>query len=127
MPRQTPLDRLRMICLALPEASEKIAWGEPTFRVDGKMFAMFVGYHHAEPFAVHCKAPPGIQEILVGAAADRFFVPPYVGHKGWIGIRLDLKQVDWDEVATHIAEAYRMTASKRVAARPSRRSQSAKS
>lgn len=112
-----PLHRLRKICLALPEATEKEAWGEPTFCVRGKMFAMCNGVYHNDPLAMWCKAPPGVQEILVGAAPKRFFVPPYVGHKGWIGVRLDVK-VDWDEVADLVEDGYQMTAPKRRAAPP---------
>ena len=116
MARHDPLARLRVICLALPEATEKIAWGEPTFRVREKMFAMFTDNHHGDGrVALWCKAPPGVQEILVGAAPDRFFVPPYVGHKGWIGVRLDIK-VDWAEVTDLVGDSYRMTAPKRLLA-----------
>lgn len=112
-----PLERLRRICRALPEFAEKVAWGTPTFRVRDKMFGMFVDNHHGDGrVALWCKAPPGAQEILVGAAPARFFVPPYVGHNGWIGIRLDADEVDWEEVAEHLRESYRMTAPKRVLA-----------
>jgi hypothetical protein len=80
------------------------------------MFAMYVDDHHGDgTVAVWCKAPPGAQEILVGAAPQRFFRPPYVGHKGWIGMRLD-GDVDWEEVAEHVKESHRMTAPKRFAA-----------
>jgi len=115
--RADPLVRLRQICLALPEATEKIAWGEPTFRVGAtKMFAMFTDNHHGDGrVALWCKAPPGVQEMLVGAAPQRFYVPPYVGHKGWIGVRLDL-EVDWIEIADLVEDAYRMTAPKRLVA-----------
>jgi hypothetical protein len=110
-----PLQRLRKICLALPDATEKVAWGEPTFRVREKMFAMFTNNHHGDGrVALWCKASREVQEILVTAAPDRFFVPPYVGHKGWIGVRLDRK-VDWDEVAALLTDGYRMTAPKRLA------------
>ncbi len=104
------LDRLRAICLELPEAAEKQTWEVPTFRVRDKIFAMA----HA-PGEVWCKAPPGAQAILVGAAPERFFAPPYVGPKGWIGVRLD-DDSDWDEVAALIRRSYRMTAPKRLAA-----------
>jgi hypothetical protein len=104
------LDRLRAICLALPEAAEKPTWDIPTFRIRDKIFAMA-----HDPGAVWCKAPRGVQAILIGAAPDRFFVPPYVGHKGWIGIHLD-HSPDWDEVAALIGRSYRMTAPKRLAA-----------
>jgi hypothetical protein len=109
-----PLQYLRAICLALPEATEKTAWGEPTFRVRDKMFAMYTDNHHRDGrVALWCKAPEGAQEILVGAAPTRFFVPPYVGHKGWIGVRLDI-EVDWNEVAEHVKESYRMTAPRQL-------------
>jgi len=111
-----PLQRLRSICLALPEATEKVAWGEPTFRVRDKMFAMFTDNHHGDNrVALWCKAPEGLQEILVSAAPHRFYVPPYVGCKGWIGVRLDV-EVDWNEVADLVNDAYQMTAPKRLLA-----------
>jgi hypothetical protein len=103
------LDRLRAICLALPEAAEKTTWEIPTFRVREKIFAMA-----HDPGTVWCKAPRGVQAILVEAAPDRFYVPPYVGHKGWIGFRLD-RTTDWAEVAALIRRSYRMTAPKRLA------------
>ena len=102
--------RLRGICLALPEAVEKETWEIPTFRVRDKIFAMA-----HDPCTVWCKAPRGTQEILVGAAPERFFVPPYVGHRGWIGLRLE-HDTDWDETASLIRRSYRMTAPKRLAA-----------
>ena len=103
------LPRLRRICLELPEAVEKETWEIPTFRVRDKIFAMA-----HDPGTVWCKAPRGTQEILVGAAPERFFVPPYVGHRGWIGFRLD-RGTDWDEVGALIRRSYRMTAPKRLA------------
>ena len=110
----SPLGRLRAICLALPETSEKEAWGAPTFRVRDKMFGMYVDDHHGDGrIALWCKAPEGIQAMLVEAAPERFFVPPYVGHKGWIGVRLD-RAVDWDEIADLVADSYRMTAPARL-------------
>lgn len=110
------LQRLRGLCLAFPEATEKQAWGTPTFRVRDKLFAMWDDHHHGvEHLAVWCKAPGGVQEILVGAAPQRFFVPPYVGHKGWIGVRLDV-DVDWDEVRDLLQDSYLMTAPKKTAA-----------
>lgn len=105
--------RLRSICLALPEATEKEAWGDPTFRVRDKIFAM--EKRGDGRVSVWCKAAPGGQAILVGADPELFFVPPYVGSKGWIGMRLDAKP-DWDEVATIVRRSYRLTAPKRLAA-----------
>ena len=108
------LDRLRAICLVLPEAVEKETWDAPTFRVRDKIFAM-VHPRDGAP-SCWCKAPSGAQEILVTAAPERFFRPPYVGHKGWIGIRL-APEPDWVEMAYLISRSYRMTAPKRLAAR----------
>lgn len=112
--KQRSLSRLRPICLALPEAEERETWGEPTFRVRDKIFCMH-RTDTGEP-ALWCKAPPGSQAILVGADPHRFFVPPYVGPKGWVGMRLDGK-VDWREVALLVTRSYRMTAPKRLVQR----------
>ena len=113
MEEAATLEALRTLCLALPGASEKEAWGDPTFRVRDKIFAMF-RTGSGRP-AVWMKAPDGAQEILIGAAPERFFRPPYVGHKGWIGIWLD-DAPDWAEVAWLTRRSYRMTAPKRLAA-----------
>jgi predicted DNA-binding protein (MmcQ/YjbR family) len=111
------IQRLRELCLALPAAFEKEAWGECTFRVTGgSMFAMTDNDHHgSKHIAVWVKAPRDVQEILVHADAKRFFVPPYVGSKGWIGVRLDYK-VDWDELAEILRDGYSMSAPKRLRA-----------
>jgi hypothetical protein len=122
MPRSSPIDRLRKICLALRDATEKEAWGEPTFRVCGRMFAMYTNNHHNDGrVAVWCKAPLGFQSMMVGVAPKRFFVPPYVGVNGWVGVRLDV-EVDWKEVASVVEQGYRMAAEK-----PPTRSRSKKS
>ena len=112
----TPLARLREVCFSLPEVTEKEAWGEPTFRVRDKMFAMFAtDHHHDGNIAVWCKAAMGMQEVLIDADPARFFKPPYLGPRGWIGIRLDGK-VDWDEVHALLAESWRITAPAKLAA-----------
>lgn len=105
------LDRLRAICLAFPESIEDGGVGDPSFKVRNKIFAMRHSFD--ERPSLWCKAPQGVQGILVGSNPERFFVPPYVGHHGWIGIRLDT-ELDWDEVADLVEESYRMTASKRL-------------
>ncbi|MXW24928.1 MAG: MmcQ/YjbR family DNA-binding protein, partial [Dehalococcoidia bacterium] len=80
------LERVRAVCLALPEAEEKEAWGMPTFRVRGKLFAHFANDHHGDGrVALWLKAAEGAQELLVEAAPERFFVPPYMGPRGWVG------------------------------------------
>lgn len=111
-----PLARLRKLCLAFPEAHEVEAWGEPTFRVRNKIFAMYAHantHHGAGRHAVWVKAAAINQGLMVRAAPDRFFVPPYVGPSGWIGVWLD-GRVDWTELRDLLADAYRMTAPRRV-------------
>lgn len=112
------LRRLREICLEMPQVFEKEAWGECTFRVTGgSMFAMTDCNHHdSGHVAVWVKAPPMVQEILVNADAKRFFVPPYLGPKGWVGVRLDYK-VDWDELSGILEDGYEMSAPKRLRGR----------
>jgi hypothetical protein len=110
------LTRLRAACLALPETEEKEAWQTPTFRVRGKMFAMFADDHHGDGrVAVWCKAPVGAQEALVESDPEHFFRPPYVGPSGWIGVRLD-RRLDWDEIADLLREGWRVAAPKKLAA-----------
>ena len=106
-----PGERLRQICLTLPEAVEKTAWGDPTYRVGDKIFAM--EKRGDGRVSVWCKAPPGSQQVLVGADPELFFVPPYVGHGGWVGMRLDTGP-DWQEVATLVARSYRLIAPRRL-------------
>jgi hypothetical protein len=104
------IERLRRICMALPEVTEKIAWGESTWRA-GKIFAQMDTHHHgADHVAVWLPARPGVQEELVEEDPVHFFRPPYVGHKGWVGVRIDNKP-DWSTVAGLVADAYREVAS----------------
>ncbi len=112
----TPLGRLRSICLSLPGAHEARAWGEPTFRVRNKVFAMHAdaGNHHgAGRPAVWVKAIAANQALMVKAAPQRFFSPPYVGPGGWIGIWLD-GNVPWTIVRQLVTDAWRLTAPKRL-------------
>ena len=112
------LERLREICLALPEATEKPFGGhtDPTWRVRDKIFVMFNGGDHdASHVSFWCKAPPGAQDVLVGGDPGRFFVPPYVGHNGWVGVRLDVP-IDWEIVEGLVQDSYLMTAPKRLGA-----------
>src|SRR5687767_5061364 len=111
------LDRVRAICLALPETSERPSHGAPTFFAGSKTFVMFMDDHHDDGrLAIWCSAPLGAQGDLVRADGERFFVPPYVGHRGWLGIRLD-RDVDWHELAQLIEDGYRMVATKRAIAK----------
>ena len=110
------LQRLRQICLALPEAMEQVAWGDPTWRVRNKIFAMQKGNFEGGRPSLWLKVPDGAQSALVAGDPERFFVPPYVGSKGWVGIYLDTRGVEWAIVESLVEESYRMIAPKRLAA-----------
>lgn len=113
-----PLDRLRALCLALPEVTERLSHGEPTWFVRGKKtFVMYADHHHDDRLAFWCAAPPGAQQELVAQDPGRFFRPPYVGHRGWLGVYLDVDGVDWDEIAELVTDAYRQIAPKSLVAR----------
>jgi hypothetical protein len=105
--RERILGRLRKLCLALPETTERLSHGAPTFFVrEKKAFLMVLTNHHGDArFAIWCAAPEGMQQTLVEAAPERFFVPPYVGHRGWLGMRLD-RGLDWEELAGVAEDAY---------------------
>jgi hypothetical protein len=108
------LDRLRAICLSLPGVTEKLSHGSSAFFA-GKQFVMsWPNGHHDHGFPhLWCAGPDGAQGHLIADAPDRFFRPPYVGHRGWIGMRLD-GNIDWDEVADVCEDAYRTVAPKRL-------------
>jgi predicted DNA-binding protein (MmcQ/YjbR family) len=113
--RGSPIARIRAICLALPEAQERPFGGHtaPAFRVRDEFFVML----SEDGAEMSLKAPQGVQGILVASDAERFFVPRYVGPKGWIGVRLGLRaEPDWDELAEMITESYCLVAPKRLAA-----------
>jgi len=109
-----PLLKLRRLCLALPGTSERVSHGEPTWFVRGKtVFVMYWNHHRDDRLAFVCAEPGGAQAALVGSAPERFFVPPYVGHRGWLGVYLDVR-VGWGEIATLVENAYRAVAPKRL-------------
>jgi hypothetical protein len=111
-----PVEELRRLCLALPEATERLSHSEPSwFVADKKLFATLSDHHHDDRLAFWCAAPEGAQESLVASDPERFFVPPYVGHRGWLGVYLDVA-VDWEQVAELIDDAYRAVAPKRLVA-----------
>jgi hypothetical protein len=116
--KRQALDRMRKICLALPETTERPSHGSPTWFIrDKKTFVMFLDNHHGDGrLAIWCAAPAGVQEMLVEEEPARFFRPPYVGHRGWLGVRLDV-DVDWDEMAGIVEDAYRMVAPKQLIAK----------
>jgi hypothetical protein len=108
------LDELREICMTLPEAEESIAFGAPTFKINSKNFAMTQRGSEDRP-SVWVKGAPGRQEMVVAAFPDRYYRPPYVGPKGWIGCWLDdIALPDWDEIEDLIVESYRLIAPKRL-------------
>ena len=111
------MESLRGLCLGLPEATERVSHGEPTWFVGGKkVFVMYANRHHDDRVGFWCAAPAGVQEALVSSSPERFFRPPYVGHRGWLGVYLDVP-VDWAEVAEIVEDAYRAIAPKRLVAR----------
>jgi hypothetical protein len=105
-----PAQRLRALCLALPEVTERLSHGEPTWFVrDKKVFVNLSDHHHDDRVGFWCAAPSGVQEALVAERPEQFFRPPYVGHRGWLGVYLDVR-VDWDEIADIVIDAYRQIA-----------------
>jgi hypothetical protein len=111
-----PLSRLRRLCLALPEATERLSHGEPSWFVrDKKLFVTYSNHHHDDRVAFWCAAPEGAQEELTAADPEHYFRPPYVGHRGWLGVYLDV-EVDWEEVAQLVEDAYREVAPKALVA-----------
>jgi hypothetical protein len=107
------LRQVRKIASGLPEVSERLSHGAPSFFIRGKKtLAMFHDDHHGDgELAIWCPAPPGVQAQVTETEPDRFFVPAYVGHRGWLGVRLD-NDPDWGEVAEVLREAYRTVAPK---------------
>ncbi|MEV6606465.1 MmcQ/YjbR family DNA-binding protein [Kutzneria sp. NPDC051319] len=107
-----PLPRLRRLCLALPETTERLSHGEPTWFVRGRnTFVMYSDHHHDDRLAFVCAAGAGVQAALIASDPTRFFRPPYVGHRGWLGVYLDVPQ-DWSELAELVTDAYRAVAPK---------------
>lgn len=113
----TPVDRLRAICLALPEAEERVSHGEPTWFTgpnrSARVFAMLAD-HHDDVLAFWCPAPPGAQEQLVEQDPGVCFRPPYVGHRGWIGVRLDTAAPDWERIEDLVLDAHELVAPARL-------------
>ena len=112
----TPLERVRELCLGLPEVTERLSHGSPTWFIrDKKTFVMYLDDHHGDGrLALWCAAPEGMQAMLVEGEPEHYFVPPYVGHRGWVGVHLN-RGLDWNEIAGAIEEAYLRIAPKRLA------------
>ena len=123
MTKKRLLEAIREICLALPETSERPSHGEPTFFIRGKrsFASVWDGHHGDGRFALICAAPAGLQATLVEADAERFFVPAYVGHRGWLGVRLD-RGFDRDEIAGILEDAYAVVAPPQLVEEAARRS-----
>lgn len=115
---QDPLLRLRSICTALPEVTERQSHGEPAWFVRGKkMFVTYADHHHDDRLAFWCAAPAGAQDAFVDLDPRRYFVPPYVGGRGWLGVYLDVPPVDWAAVEDIVEDAYRVIAPRTLLAR----------
>lgn len=106
--------RVSALCEAFPGAMEHEAWGDPAWRVGGRIFAILK--RDGDRAALWVKVPRGARDVLVTAQPERFFVPPYVGQRGWVGLRL--AETDWGEVAHHLRESYRLTVPQAVIGRP---------
>jgi predicted DNA-binding protein (MmcQ/YjbR family) len=111
MPRAAIGERLRAICLALPDACEETMRRGPSYRVNDKIFAVERPWN--DWVGVWCKVPPGTREIILGSNPSRFFIPPYFGAKGWIGVGLD-EAADWREVESFVHRSYRLVAPARL-------------
>jgi hypothetical protein len=115
-PQGSARARVERLCLALPEATGE-GGQHVGYRVRGRTFAWLTEDHHGDGRrAVTCKAPAGAQTAMVAADPDRFFVPPYLGPRGWVGLLLDTPEVDWAEVGELVADSYRLVAPRRLAA-----------
>ena len=107
VPRPAVLRRVRALCLALPETSERMSHGQPTFFIGGKTaFVMFMDNHHNDGrLALWCAATPEIQQMLIRSSPECYFMPPYVGYRGWVGVRLD-RDLPWNDIAGLIEDAF---------------------
>ena len=116
-PPPDPVSRLRDICLALPEVSERLSHGEPTWFVLAKLTLVTLDDHHhgVDHLAMWCPAPPGVQAARIEQDPQRFFRPPYVGGRGWLGVRLE-DGPDWDDITDVVEDAYRLVAPKKLIA-----------
>jgi predicted DNA-binding protein (MmcQ/YjbR family) len=111
------LARLTKICLALPETTRRDSGDHAVFLVRKKVFAYFLNNHHGDGIvSIACKALPGDNTVLQRAQPDRFYLPAYVGPRGWVALRLDVGEVDWDEAAELVTGSYRLTAPKTLIA-----------
>ena len=118
MAQDARLERLTKIALALPETSRELQGDHATFRVRKKVFAYYLNNHHGDGIiSIACRALPGDNQRLAAAEPDRFYLPAYVGPRGWVALRLDRGKVDWEEVAEFLRGGYVLAAPKSLAAR----------
>lgn len=116
-PAEPSAERLTAICAALPEVAVEAELQHTSFSVRGRRFAWHLVDHHGDGrVALNCRAPRGENEAMAGADPERYFLPPYLAHHGWVGVYLDVDGVDWDEVRSLVVEAYRLAAPKRLSA-----------
>jgi phosphoribosylglycinamide formyltransferase-1/phosphoribosylamine--glycine ligase/phosphoribosylglycinamide formyltransferase/phosphoribosylformylglycinamidine cyclo-ligase len=113
---EEPLARVSALCLCLPETSTKLSHGQPSFAVAGKMFAYLSDNHHGDGRIAVLLKTSGIEEqaMLIEADPDLYYRPPYIGPSGWIGLRLDRGETDWDHVADRIAQSWEYAAPRRL-------------
>jgi len=117
MPPAPPLERVRQLCLAFPRTAERLSHGEPTWFAGGRAsFVMYADHHHDDREAFWAAAPDGVQAALVADDPERYFRPPYVGMRGWVGVYLDVPDIDWDRVEVVVEDAWRCVAGKRLQA-----------
>jgi hypothetical protein len=122
MPKPAPkedrrLTRFTQICLALPESSREMMGRHAGFKVRKKIFAYFLDDHHGDGIVgITCKVLPGDNAALIAANPAKFYMPAYVGPRGWVGLRLDAGEIDWEEVEELVTHSYRLIAPKSLAA-----------
>jgi hypothetical protein len=111
------VERVRALCTAYPQTQERLSHGEPAwFAGGGRAFVTYADHHHDDREGFWAAAPPGAQEALVASDPERYFRPPYVGHRGWVGVWVDVPDVDWDRIGLVIEDAWRSVAPKRLLA-----------
>lgn len=111
------LARLTKICVALPEATRQITGRHAAFYVRKRIFAHFLDDHHGDGIVgITCKVLPGDNTALIVSNPEKFYMPAYVGSRGWVGLRLDIGEVDWEEIEELVTHSYRLIAPKRLAA-----------
>jgi len=111
------LSSLSDICLALPDATRELQGDHASFRVRKKVFAYFLNNHHGDGIVSICgKTLPGDHKVLVASDPVKYYLPAYIGPRGWVGLRLDVGKVDWDEVKELVTGSYLQTAPRKLAA-----------